>query len=218
MALRVNGKTRCTPPATLAHSFCWATSGAGASSAHRVVFYIIGFGSGMTASDRRPLPDDLERIDCVEIEPAVIRAAPYLQRLNRGVLSDPRLNVIFDDARNFLLTSRDKYDLIISEPSNPWIAGMPRAFRTVRGSTAPSISSLRPAGSFVQWVQSYALAPADLRMIFRDSPSFPRSNSLVLPRARPSAAAARSLTPPASIGPSTLSLAGTSSTQRLRGP
>src|SRR5207253_11218257 len=88
---------------------------------------IIGFGSGMTASAVARYPD-IERIDCVEIEPAVIRAAPYLETLNRNVLSDPRVHVIFDDARNFLLTSREKYDLIISEPSNPWIAGIATLF------------------------------------------------------------------------------------------
>src|SRR5882724_8515586 len=84
---------------------------------------IIGFGGGMTASAVSRFPD-VERIDCVEIEPAVLEAAKHLERLNRGVLRDPRLHIHFDDARNFLQTTRDQYDLIISEPSNPWIAGV----------------------------------------------------------------------------------------------
>jgi spermidine synthase len=49
---------------------------------------------------------ELERLDCVEIEPAVIGAAPLLSQLNRNVLQDPRVHIIFDDARNFLLTTR----------------------------------------------------------------------------------------------------------------
>ena len=123
---------------------------------------IVGFGGGMTASAVARYPD-VEEIDCVEIEPAVIRAAPYLEDLNRGVLSDPRVHVIFDDARNFLLTSREKYDLIISEPSNPWIAGIATLFTDEYYAAARQ--RLAPGGIFVQWVQSYSLEPADLRMI-----------------------------------------------------
>jgi len=123
---------------------------------------IVGFGGGMTAAAVARYPD-VEEIDCVEIEPAVIRAAPYLEDLNRGVLSDPRVHVIFDDARNFLLTSREKYDLIISEPSNPWIAGIATLFTNEYYAAARQ--RLAPGGIFVQWVQSYSLEPADLRMI-----------------------------------------------------
>jgi tetratricopeptide (TPR) repeat protein len=123
---------------------------------------IIGFGGGMTASAVARYPD-VEKIDCVEIEPAVLRAAPHLQTLNRNVLSDRRLHIIFDDARNFLLTSREKYDLIISEPSNPWIAGIASLFTNEYYSAARR--RLAEHGIFVQWVQAYALQPDDLRMI-----------------------------------------------------
>jgi hypothetical protein len=119
----------------------------------------------MTASAvaRDPDIEDIERIDCVEIEPAVIRAAPYLESLNRNVLSDPRVHVIFDDARNFVLTAREKYDLIISEPSNPWIAGI--ATLLTDEFYLAARQRLAPGGIFVQWVQAYSLDPDDLRMI-----------------------------------------------------
>jgi spermidine synthase len=123
---------------------------------------IIGFGSGMTVSAVTRYPD-VERVDCIEIEPAVINAAPYLASLNRNVLSDARVHVIFDDARNFLLTTRDKYDLIISEPSNPWIAGVATLFTDEFYAAARQ--TLTPGGKFVQWVQAYSLAPDDLRMV-----------------------------------------------------
>jgi spermidine synthase len=123
---------------------------------------IIGFGSGMTASSVARYPD-VQRIDCVEIEPAVIYAAPFLEKLNRGVLRDPRVHVVFDDARNFLLTSRDQYDLIISEPSNPWIAGIATLFTDEY--YAAVRRRLAPGGRFVQWIQGYRLDPSDLRMI-----------------------------------------------------
>jgi spermidine synthase len=84
---------------------------------------VIGFGGGMTLSALSRYPE-VERLDCVEIEPAVLGAAPLLTELNRNVLQDPRVHIIFDDARNFLFTSRQQYDLIVSEPSNPWMAGI----------------------------------------------------------------------------------------------
>jgi spermidine synthase len=83
--------------------------------------------------------------------------------LNRGTLADPRLHIFLDDARNFLLTSNEQYDLIISEPSNPWIAGVSALF--TREFYANARLHLRPGGIFVQWVQSYLLQPEDLRMI-----------------------------------------------------
>lgn len=133
---------------------------------------VIGFGSGMTVSAVARHPG-VERIDCVEIEPAVLRAAPQLESLHRGVLRDPRLRIHLDDGRNFLLTRREPYDLIISEPSNPWIAGVATLFtdefyREVR-------ARLAPGGLLVQWVQSYALFPEDLRMVLGTLvPHFPQ--------------------------------------------
>ena len=123
---------------------------------------IVGFGAGMTASALLRYPD-VQRLDCIEIEPAVLRAAPFLEQLNRGVLSDPRLHLVLEDARNALLTTRDRYDLIVSEPSNPWIAGIATLFT---GEYYEAIRQhLAPGGIFVQWVQGYSLEPADFKMI-----------------------------------------------------
>jgi len=133
---------------------------------------VIGFGSGMTVSAVALYPE-VELINCVEIEPAVIRAAPHLVALNRGVLHDPRLRVILDDARNFLLTTHEKYDLIISEPSNPWIAGVATLFTEEYYRAARA--RLAPGGIFVQWVQAYSLYPEDLRMVLATFvPQFPQ--------------------------------------------
>jgi spermidine synthase len=124
---------------------------------------VVGFGSGMTASALAAYPE-LERLDVVEIEPAVVAAAPLLAPLNRNVLLDPRVHVTFDDARNYLFTTREKYDLIISEPSNPWIAGVATLF--TREFYAAARAQLSPDGVFVQWMQAYSLYPDDLRMLF----------------------------------------------------
>jgi len=160
VSLRVNGKVDASTGDARTQLLLGHLGAALHSKPRRVL--IIGFGSGMTASAVARYPD-VEEIDCVEIEPAVIHAAPYLGSLNRGVLTDARVQVVFDDARSFLLTSRQKYDLIISEPSNPWIAGVATLFTDEFYAAARQ--RLAPGGMFVQWVQSYSLDPADLRMI-----------------------------------------------------
>jgi predicted membrane-bound spermidine synthase/tetratricopeptide (TPR) repeat protein len=160
VALRVNGKVDASTDDAQTQLLLGHLGTAFHAAPKRVL--IIGFGSGMTASAVARYPD-VAKIDCVEIEPAVIRAAPYLQSLNRGVLKDARLHLIIDDARNFLLTTREKYDLIISEPSNPWIAGVATLFTNEFYTAARA--RLAPGGLFVQWVQAYSIAPDDLRMI-----------------------------------------------------
>jgi spermidine synthase len=135
---------------------------------------VIGFGGGMTLSALARYPE-VERLDCVEIEPAVLGAAPLLTELNRNVLRDPRVHIIFDDARNFLFTSREQYDLIVSEPSNPWMAGIASLYTQEFYHAAQQ--RLAPGGVFVQWVQAYALFPDDLRMIAATFMSeFPRAS------------------------------------------
>jgi spermidine synthase/tetratricopeptide (TPR) repeat protein len=169
IALRVNGKVDASTGDARTQLLLGQLGEAFLPAPRRVL--IIGFGSGMTVSAVARYPE-VERIDCVEIEPAVLRAAPYLQSLNRNVLTDARVHIIFDDARNFLLTSRDQYDLIISEPSNPWIAGIATLFTNEY--YAAVRRRLAPGGKFVQWLQAYSLAPADLRMIIATlAPHFP---------------------------------------------
>jgi len=162
VALRINGKVDASTDDARTQLLLGHLGAAFHPAPRRVL--IIGFGSGMTAAAVSRYPD-VERIDCVEIEPAVMRAAPYLESLNHDVLEDHRLHVIFDDARNFLLTTRENYDLIISEPSNPWIAGIAALFTDEYYAAARK--RLAPGGMFVQWVQAYSIAPADLRMITR---------------------------------------------------
>ena len=169
VALRVNGKVDASTQDSRTQLLMGDLGAALHPSPKRVL--IIGFGSGMTVSAVARYPD-VQRIDCIEIEPAVIRAAPYLESLNRGVLSDSRLHMIFEDARTFLLTSRAQYDLIISEPSNPWIQGVATLFTSEYYAAARK--RLAPGGMLVQWLQAYSLAPGDLQMTVRTfAPHFP---------------------------------------------
>jgi spermidine synthase len=160
LSLRVDGKVDASTGDTRTQLML-AHLGAAFHPAPRRVL-IVGFGSGMTAAAVARY-NDVEKIDCVEIEPDVIRASPYFEKLNQGVLADPRMRVFFEDARNFLLTSREHYDLIISEPSNPWMAGVATLFTTEYYASVRA--HLAPGGMFVQWVQGYEIAPDDLRMV-----------------------------------------------------
>jgi spermidine synthase len=160
VALRTNGKVDASNEDATTQLLVGHIGGLSHPAPHRVL--VIGFGSGMTVSALARYPE-LEHLDVVEIEPAVIGAAPLLTRLNRNVLQDPRVHVILDDGRNFLLTTRNQYDLIISEPSNPWIAGVATLF--TREFYHAAQARLAPGGIFVQWVQAYSLFPDDLRMV-----------------------------------------------------
>jgi spermidine synthase len=159
LALRTNGKVDASNHDKITQLLL-GHLGALAHAPRRVL--LIGFGSGMTASALARY-SEIERLDIVEIEPAVIAAAPLLVSLNHNVLQDPRVHMTLDDARNFLFTTRERYDLIISEPSNPWIAGVATLFTSEFYRAVQA--RLAPGGVFVQWVQAYSLFPEDLKML-----------------------------------------------------
>ncbi len=124
---------------------------------------IIGMGSGITAGAVARHP--VEKIDVVEIEPAVVEAASFFAKENQNVLQDPRLNVVIGDGRNFLLSSPSEYDVIISEPSNPWITGVANLFTLEFYKAAKA--RLGQNGVMCQWIQIYNILPDDLRMVIR---------------------------------------------------
>ena len=106
---------------------------------------------------------EAERIDVVEISPAVIEASRFFASENRGVLFDPRLELHFADARNFLIASRRRWDLIVSEPSNPWISGVANLF--TREYFELTRSRLAPGGVVAQWFQGYGMSVDDVRTV-----------------------------------------------------
>jgi spermidine synthase len=125
---------------------------------------VVGFGSGTSVASVAQLPS-IRSVKVVEIEKAVMEAAPYFEEINHRIDRDPRLQVIIDDARNYLLNSKDRFDLILSEPSNPWIAGIGNLFSQEFYQSAAS--HLNPNGIMCQWVQIYELDPEILRMVIR---------------------------------------------------
>jgi len=160
LSLRTNGKVDASNKDVLTQMFSGHLGPIFHPAPKRVL--VIGFGSGMTVSAVARYPS-VEHIDVVEIEGGVIEAAKYLESLNRGVLRDPRVHVHVDDGRNFLLTTRESFDLIISEPSNPWIAGVATLFTEEFYHQARA--RLRPGGMMVQWIQAYSLYPQDVKMV-----------------------------------------------------
>jgi len=122
---------------------------------------VIGLGSGITAGAVSRYP--IERVDVVEIEPAVVEASRFFRGLHGGVLDDQRVRTVIADGRNFLLTTRERYDVIISEPSNPWMSGLASMFSEEFFRLARE--RLRPDGIMLQWIQAYNIRPEDFRMV-----------------------------------------------------
>lgn len=122
---------------------------------------VIGLGSGVTLSAVAQY--EVERIDCVEIEPAVISASRFFDKVNRNVLDDQRVNVIVNDGRNFLNFTNRKYDVIISEPSNIWLAGIANLFSQDFYQICKK--HLTPNGYICQWSHIYYMSPQDVKIV-----------------------------------------------------
>jgi len=125
---------------------------------------IVGLGTGTTAGVAALFAEP-ERIDVVEIEPSVVEAARFFEDENMNVLEDPRVRLHFDDARSFFQSTRTEYDVVISEPSNPWIAGIANLFTLEHFSAVRQ--KLAPGGVFAQWMHGYSITPDDFKMVAR---------------------------------------------------
>ena len=124
---------------------------------------VIGLGSGVTVGAVAVHP--VTRVDAVEIEPAVVQATEFFRRESREALRDPRVHLAIGDARNVMLAGDRRWDVIVSEPSNPWIGGVATLFSEEFYALARS--RLNPGGVMAQWVDGYTIRPEDLKMIVR---------------------------------------------------
>ncbi|PAT41701.1 spermidine synthase [Vandammella animalimorsus] len=115
---------------------------------------VIGFGSGMTThtllGDKR-----VQRVDTIEIEEAMVAGAKAFGHRVARAYEDPRSHVVIDDAKSYFSGQQAKYDIIISEPSNPWISGIGALFAKEFYEFVPR--HLKSGGLFVQWVQLYEI-------------------------------------------------------------
>ncbi|MSP55373.1 MAG: hypothetical protein EXR69_07210 [Myxococcales bacterium] len=126
---------------------------------------LIGLASGITLG-ALTLHPDLDRIDVVELEPSMPAATRLFDRFNHEALSDKRVHVIANDGRNqVLLSEPGSYDLIVAEPSNPWLTGVSNLF--TREFFDMGKTRLKPRGVWSQWVQMYGMDSRDLMSVMR---------------------------------------------------
>lgn len=123
---------------------------------------VIGLGTGSTAGWLAMVPE-IERVDAMELEPAILHMAKVCEVANGHVLNNPKCHILLGDAREMLITTRQRYDLIFSEPSNPYRAGIASLFTTEFYQTARE--RLNAGGLFLQWVQGYEVEGDAIRMV-----------------------------------------------------
>jgi spermidine synthase len=124
---------------------------------------VIGMGSGATTGAAALFPG--AEVTVCEIEPAIVEATRQFEAVNHRPLARDNVRVVVDDGRSFVQGHPGPWDLILSEPSNPWIAGVANLFtedfyRAVR-------SKLSRDGLFVQWVQTYSFTREEYALIVR---------------------------------------------------
>lgn len=123
--------------------------------------FVVGLGSGVTVGSI--LTHDVRLVDCAEFSRGVIEASEFFSQVNHHALQDRRLRVIPRDARNVLLTHGKDYDVIISQPSNPWISGQSSLF-SIEWYQIVS-KHLTSGGIFAQWVPAYYMSDQDVKII-----------------------------------------------------
>ena len=158
--LKVNGKVEASTVGDMPTQILLGQIPMLLSRSHEDVL-VVGLGSGVTVGSVGTHPAG--RITVAELEPAVVEASRHFSQANGQILEDPRVRVMPYDARNYLLVSPDRYDVIISEPSNPWMAGVSNLF--TREFFLLGSQRLKPGGIFCQWLQLYKISPDNLRSI-----------------------------------------------------
>jgi spermidine synthase/tetratricopeptide (TPR) repeat protein/MFS family permease len=124
---------------------------------------VIGLGSGITLGSILTHP--VQSVDCVEISPEVLEASRLFDDLSNRPLDDPRVRVVVDDALAYLKLTAKHYDVIVSEPSNPWIAGVGNLF--TREFFQQCRERLRPGGWMVQWFHRLEMGDETFQLVLR---------------------------------------------------
>ncbi|MHC8441221.1 MAG: spermine/spermidine synthase domain-containing protein [Candidatus Eutrophobiaceae bacterium] len=123
----------------------------------------IGFGSGITTHTLLATSKKLKRVDTIEIEPGMVEGAKYFMPFNRLAYQDPRSHIHFEDAKIFFADGKRKYDIIVSESSNPWSNGTSNLFTAEF--YARIKQHLAEGGIFVQWLHIYSFNPRLLAIV-----------------------------------------------------
>jgi spermidine synthase len=122
---------------------------------------VVGCGAGVTAGSF-VLHPTIERIVICEIEPLIPPAArDYFSLENNAVLDDPRVEVVYDDARHFVLTTQERFDIVTSDPIHPWVKGAAALYSKEYFDMCQK--RLNPGGIITQWVPLYESTPAAVK-------------------------------------------------------
>lgn len=122
---------------------------------------LVGLGSGITAASA--LSHHITELDVLEISPEVAEASRLFAAGGHSPLDDPRTRLLVADGRTHLRLGQRPYDVIIAEPSNPWMAGVASLF--TREYFESARARLAPGGIVCQWVNTYDISTADLRSV-----------------------------------------------------
>jgi len=119
---------------------------------------VVGFGAGVTAGSF-VLHPGIKRIVICEIEPLIPEVvSTYFSKENYNVAHDPRVQIVYDDARHFILTTKEKFDVITSDPIHPWVKGAATLYTKEYFELVKQ--HLNPGGVVTQWVPLYESSPA----------------------------------------------------------
>ncbi|MFN8603306.1 MAG: fused MFS/spermidine synthase [Candidatus Binatia bacterium] len=147
--------------------------------------FVIGWGAGVSVGELAALRS-MKEVVVAEISPAVMQAAPLFDDGNLHASTNPKTRVLVSDAYRALLRSEGTFDVIVSEPSNPWVTGVEMLFS--REFLSAARARLAPGGVFAQWFHSYETDDATLELVLRTYASvfdrvavwFTMSNDLLL--------------------------------------
>jgi spermidine synthase len=126
--------------------------------------FVIGWGTGVTAGELAAL-DDTREVVVAEISSGIVAAAPFFDAFNHAASRDPKVRVVRSDAYRALGRSAERYDLIVSEPSNPWVTGVEMLYS--REFLEAARARLAPGGVFAQWLHVYEIDPPTLEIVLR---------------------------------------------------
>lgn len=126
--------------------------------------WVLGMGTGMTAGATVVHPE-VESVTIAELEKNVPTAARTFSDYNHNLLENPKVKVVFNDGRNFLLTTKERYDVITADPIHPWSQGA--AYLYTDEYYRLAASRLQTGGIMCQWLPIYELTPLDLQSVVK---------------------------------------------------
>ncbi|MBC8024289.1 MAG: hypothetical protein H7Y14_14285, partial [Burkholderiales bacterium] len=125
---------------------------------------VIGFGSGMSTTFLLNSPN-LRHVETIEIEPAMVEGARHFMPIVTPAFEDPRSRIVIDDAKSYFARGQNRYDIIVSEPSNPWVSGVASLF--TEEFYARLAGYLNEGGVLSQWLHTYEIDGTTLASILK---------------------------------------------------